>query len=111
VRGPFAITGQGRYVTDGIIDKQTPKTDPTQAGYDPALTGSTSQNRTSGHFTLNLNGSYNFDLGTSMMEVFASIENVLDEDPQFSSGAVGGANAIYYPTLGRTYRVGLRWRM
>lgn len=110
-RGPFMITAQGRYVTDGIIDKQTPKTDPSQPGYNPALTGSTNVNRTSSHFTLNLNGSYRFDLGNSMMEVFANIENVTDKDPQFSSGPVGAVNAIYYPILGRTYRVGLRLRM
>jgi len=110
-RGPFVFTAQGRLITDGVIDKQTPKTDPTQPGYDPALTGSTSENRTSSHFTLNLNGSYAFDLGSSMMEVFASIENVLDEDPQFSSGAVGGSNAIYFPIMGPTYRLGMRWRL
>jgi len=110
-RGPFMFTAQGRFITDGIIDKQTPKTDPSQPGYDPTLTGSTNVNRTSSHFTLNLNGSYNFDLGSSMMEVFASVENVLDEDPQFSSGAVGGANAIYFPIMGPTYRLGMRWRL
>ena len=111
VRGPFMFTAQGRYITEGIIDKQTPKTDPTEPGYNPALTGSTTENRTTSHFTLNLNASYNFDLGNSMMEAFASIENVLDEDPQFSSGAVGAINAIYFPILGPTYRVGLRWRL
>ena len=68
-------------------------------------------NLTDSHFTLNLNGSYNFELGSSTMELFASIENVLDEDPQFSSGATGGINAIYYPTLGPTYRLGMRWRL
>jgi hypothetical protein len=36
---------------------------------------------------------------------------VLDEDPQFSSGAVGAINAIYFPILGPTYRIGLRWRL
>ena len=100
VRGPFMFTAQGRYITEGLIDKQTPKTDPTEPGYNPALTGSTTENRTTSHFTLNLNASYNFDLGNSMMEAFASIENVLDEDPQFSSGAVGAINAIYFPILG-----------
>jgi iron complex outermembrane receptor protein len=110
-RGPFNFTAQGRYVTDGIIDKQTPKTDPTQPGYNPGLIGSVNDNLTDSHFTLNLNGSYNFELGNSMMEVFASIDNVLDEDPQFSSGATGGINAIYYPTLGPTYRLGMRWRL
>jgi outer membrane receptor protein involved in Fe transport len=110
-RGPFMFTAQGRYITAGVIDKQTPKTDPTQPGYDPSLTGSTNENRTTSHFTLNLNGSYNFDLGNSTMEIFANIENVLDEDPQFSSGSVAGANAIYFPALGPTYRLGMRWRL
>jgi iron complex outermembrane recepter protein len=110
-RGSFMFTAQGRYLTSGIIDKQTPKSDPTQPGYNPAFVGSVTNNRTSSHFTLNLNGSYNFDLGNSMLEVFGNVDNVLDEDPQFSSGAVGGANAIYFPILGPTYRLGVRWRM
>ena len=42
-RGPFMITAQGRYVTAGIIDKQTPKTDPTQPGYNPTLIGSVTE--------------------------------------------------------------------
>ena len=80
-------------------------------GTTPTLIGSVTDNRTDSHFTLNLNGSYNFELGSSTMEFFASIENVLDEDPQFSSGSTGGINAIYYPTLGPTYRLGMRWRL
>jgi iron complex outermembrane recepter protein len=110
-RGQFAFTAQGQYLTSGTIDKQTPKTDPTEPGYNPALVGSVTNNQTSSHFTLNLNGSYQFELGKSSLEVFGNIENVLDEDPQFSSGAVGGMNAIYFPILGPTYRLGVRWRM
>jgi iron complex outermembrane receptor protein len=110
-RDAFMFTAQGQYITSGTIDKQTPKSDPTQAGYNPALVGSVTNNQTSSHFTLNLNASYNFDLGNSMLEVFGNIDNVLDEDPQFSSGAVGGMNAIYFPILGPTYRFGVRWRM
>jgi outer membrane receptor protein involved in Fe transport len=110
-RGPFMFTAQGQYLAGGIIDKQTPKTDPSQLGYNPALVGSASDNGTSSHFTLNLNASYDFELGSSMLELYGNIENVLDEDPQFSSGAVGGANAIYFPILGPTYRLGVRWRM
>ena len=75
------------------------------------MVGSVTNNQTSSHFTLNLNASYSFDLGKSKVEVFGNIDNVLDEDPQFSSGAVGGANAIYFPILGPTYRLGVRWRM
>jgi outer membrane receptor protein involved in Fe transport len=110
-RGPFMITAQGQYHTSGIIDKQTPKTDPSQPGYDPNVTGSVSVNTTPSHFTLNLNGSYSFTWGRiEGMEVFASINNALDKDPPFASGATGGANPIFFPALGRTYRLGMRMR-
>lgn len=113
LRGPLMITAQGRFFTDAIIDKNTPKTDPTQPGYDPTLNGSITINRTKSHFTLNLTGSYDFSWANfESMQVFANIDNVLDKDPQFASGGAGfgvaSTNPIYFPTLGRTYRVGLR---
>jgi hypothetical protein len=113
LRGPFMLTAQGRYFTDAIIDKNTPKTDPSQEGYDPLLNGSITINRTSSHFTLNLTGSYAVEAsGLEHMELFANIENALDKDPQFASGGAGfgvaSTNPIYFPTLGRTYRVGVR---
>jgi hypothetical protein len=115
LHGPFTITAQGRYFTDALIDKNTPKTDPTQAGYNPTLNGSIDINRTDSHFTMNLTTSYRFSWGegdASGMEVFANIDNVFDEDPQFASGGAGfgvaNTNPIYFPTLGRMYRVGMR---
>ena len=103
----------GRYFTDSIIDKNTPKTDPTQDGYNPLLNGSITTNRTSSHFTMNLTGSYAFSLGNiETLEVFGTIDNVFDKDPQFASGGasfgVASTNPIYFPTLGTTYRVGVR---
>jgi iron complex outermembrane receptor protein len=111
-RGPFMITAQGRYISDGIIDKQTPKFGPGQPGYNPNFIGSVTNNRTSGHFTLNLSGSYRLDWGNvDALELFMNIDNALNEDPPFSSGAVGGANPIFFPTMGRSYRLGVRVRM
>ena len=70
VHGPFMITGQGRYFSAALIDKNTPKTDPQEAGY------------------------------------------LTDKDPEFASGGAGfgvaDTNPIYFPTLGRMYRVGVR---
>jgi outer membrane receptor protein involved in Fe transport len=64
---------------------------------------------------MNLTTSYRFawgDGGRSNIEVFANIDNVLDKDPQFASGGAGfgvaQTNPIYFPTLGRMYRVGMR---
>jgi outer membrane receptor protein involved in Fe transport len=46
------------------------------------------------------------------VELFGNIDNVFDKDPQFASGGAGfgvaDTNPIYFPTLGRTYRVGMR---
>jgi iron complex outermembrane recepter protein len=116
-RGPFAITAQGRYFEGAIIDKNTPKTDPTQPGYNPLANGSITLNTTSSHFTLNLNGSYAFRWGQGdeqNAELFANLDNVTDKDPQFASGGAGfgvaSTNPIYFPTLGRTYRIGARLR-
>jgi outer membrane receptor protein involved in Fe transport len=37
-----------------------------------------------------------------------SVNNLWDKDPPFSAGGTGGVNGIFYDTLGRTYRVGVR---
>jgi outer membrane receptor protein involved in Fe transport len=113
LRGPFMITAQGRYITSAIIDTNTPKTDPSQPGFDPTLNGSITNNRTSSHFTMNLTSSYNFSWANiESMEVFANIDNLFDKDPQYASGGAGfgvaSTNPIYFPTLGRTYRIGVR---
>jgi len=115
--GPYSITAQGRYFEGAIIDKNTPKTDPTQPGYNPLLNGSITTNTTSSHFTLNLNGSYRLTWGegdAQNVELFGSIDNVTDKDPQFASGGAGfgvaSTNPIYFPALGRTYRLGARLR-
>ena len=42
------------------------------------------------------------------MEVFLSINNLTDKDPKFAAGGVGGAYPVLYPSLGRSYRMGLR---
>jgi iron complex outermembrane recepter protein len=115
-RDKFMITGQGRYIAGAVIDNNTPKTDPSQPGYNPTLNGSITVNHTSSHFTLNVTGSYNFSWGgeTDNLELFANVDNLLDKDPQFASGGAGfgvaSTNPIYFPTLGRTYRIGARMR-
>ncbi len=37
-----------------------------------------------------------------------SVTNLLDRDPPFSNGGIGGANGVFYDTLGRNFRMGLR---
>jgi outer membrane receptor protein involved in Fe transport len=109
--GPFIGTIQSRFVNDGYMDLQNPKTGPDDPAYNPALSYSVTDNTTGKYFLFNLNASYDlkwFDL--ERFQVFGSINNVFDRDPPFSTGSVGGVNAINYDTMGRTYRVGVRMK-
>jgi outer membrane receptor protein involved in Fe transport len=40
--------------------------------------------------------------------VWLNVANLLDKDPPYSAGTVGGTNAVYFDALGREYRVGVR---
>jgi outer membrane receptor protein involved in Fe transport len=112
LNGPFSATVQTRYVSPGPLDLQNPKTDPTEPGYNPLLSYSVTDNSVGGYFVFGLNAAYDFKwFGTERFELWGSVNNVLDRDPPFSAGAVGGANATFYDALGRTYRVGVRLKL
>ncbi len=112
LRERFTITGQARYTGSGKLDLLTPRTGPSDPGFNPNLTGSVSNSDVPSHTTFNLSGSYDLQVGSlERMELFASITNLLDEDPPFSGNngfGVGGVNAAFFDALGRTYRIGLR---
>lgn len=111
MNGPFIGTIQSRFVSPGKMDQQNPKTGPDDPGYDPTLSYSASDNTTGTYFLFNLNASYDLKWGNlERFQVFGTINNLFDRDPPFSSGAVGGVNAINYDTLGRTYRMGVRMK-
>ena len=65
-----------------------------------------------------LSGTYNLkNIGAAdNLQLFAVIDNLFDKQPPFASGASafglsngnGGTNPVFYDTLGRMYRVGLR---
>jgi len=107
----FTGTLQTRWVAPGNLDLQNPKTGPDDPDYDPTVSYSASDNDTGNYFVFNLNASYDLHIANlDGFQVFGSINNLLDRQPPFSSGGVGGVNAINYDTLGRTYRMGVRLR-
>ena len=108
-QGPFSATWQGMYIKGGRLDLETPKTGIGEPGYNPNLVGSTNYPTVDNHFTMNMTGTYRLE-GDRLegTELFLSIDNIADKDPKFSSGGVGGAYPVLYPTLGRTYRLGAR---
>jgi iron complex outermembrane recepter protein len=111
LNGPLTLTMQNRYVSSGRLDQQNPKLGPGEAGFANNLSYTTTDPDVGSYFITDLTGSYDFQwFGLENVNMYASISNVMDRDPPFSAGAVGGANAIYFDTLGRSYRLGMRVR-
>jgi iron complex outermembrane recepter protein len=114
-RGNFSLTGQLRYVDDGLANRT--RIGPDEQGFVASAAPSPANgNRQS--ITLNsldsyevwsLSGSYNFELQDgNALQLWGSINNLTDEDPPLFGGATGGTNPIFYATAGREYRMGLR---
>jgi iron complex outermembrane recepter protein len=112
--GPFVGTLQTRWVSSGILDKQNPKTDPSQAGYDPTMSFSVDDNTIGNYYLFNATASWDFKpSGFEKLQVFLTINNLLDRNPPLSATATGtgGVNAALYDALGRTYRLGVRMKL
>ncbi len=112
--GPFTLTSLSRYISAGRLDKQNPKKDPRDPGYDPNLSYTINDATVPSYFVTNLTGSYDLKwFGLQNLNTFLSITNVFDRDPPFSQpttlgNGTAGVNAIFFDTLGRTYRLGMR---
>ena len=106
-RGPVSLTGQLRYIDDGKIDRTRVGAD--EPGYNSAALNSVTFNTLGAYQVYSLNGSYDFSgFGGNDMQLWGSINNITNEDPPLFGSATGGTNAIFYNTIGREYRVGVR---
>jgi outer membrane receptor protein involved in Fe transport len=114
-RGNFSLTGQMRYVDDGIVERtRIGPDDPAYVASAPASPAngnrqSINLNELGAYEVYSLSGSYDFQLQEGNgLQLWGSINNLTDEDPPLFGGATGGTNPIFYATAGREYRVGLR---
>ena len=90
----FTITGQARYTGSGKLDLLTPRTGPSDPGFNPNLTGSVTNSDVPSHTTFNLSGSYDLRVGgLERMELFGSITNVFDKDYSDGGGDLGTGGA------------------
>ena len=46
--------------------------------------------------------------GAKQINLWANISNLFDRDPPLLGGGSGGTQPIFYDTMGRLYRVGIR---
>lgn len=114
VSGAFSLTGQVRYVSAGVQDYLGC----VGSCIPPAGGASLSDNHVPSYQVFGLNTSYTFDnVGyAKTLQLWGAIDNLTDKDPPFASGTGGfgttngngGTNPVFYDTIGRYFRVGLR---
>jgi outer membrane receptor protein involved in Fe transport len=114
-RGNFSLTGQMRYVDDGLVNQT--RIGPGEDGFVATAAASPANgnrqsinlNQLGSYDVWSLSGSYNFELRDGNgLQLWGSLNNLTDEDPPLYGGGTGGTNAIFYSTAGREYRMGLR---
>jgi len=116
--GGFSITGDIRYIPEGIYDIR--RCDVSRGECDINDVNGITDNYVESRTYVGLSTSYKFDLfGSSKAEVFLSIRNLFDKDPPPADsngagtlgpvqGAGGPTNPVYYDTQGARWRTGLR---
>lgn len=111
-RGDFSLTGQMRYIDGGVIDRG--RIGPDDPAYNPSLPGSVGVNEIDSYEIYMLSGTYNFELSSgNQLQLWGTINNLTNEDPPLIGlggfgGGIGGTNPIFYDTVGRDYRIGVR---
>jgi len=101
---------QVRHISDGVYNAEL--VGPGQDGYDPLKTNSISDNHIGAWTYVNLNASVNvWKRGDQKLEIFGVINNLFDKDPPMDApSSFGPTNNVLYDVLGRSYRVGARFK-
>ena len=118
--GPLSVTLATRYIPEGLYSATNiGPDDPRYAGFanvgaQQTINGVTyspiNNNRVSGAYYFNLNGSYNFlQEGTRKLQFFASVNNLLNRTPPTAPSLTYPSNPNYFDQVGRYYRAGVRF--
>jgi outer membrane receptor protein involved in Fe transport len=113
-RGPLSITGQVRYVSDGTMDYNgVGPDDPRFSVGNPDE--SYSDNTVPSYQVFNGSAAYTFEdlMGARSVQLFGVVDNIFDKTPPIATGPAfgagnGGTNPIFFDTLGRSFRLGVR---
>jgi iron complex outermembrane receptor protein len=108
--GPASVSLHGRYIPSGIYNAAF--IGPEQDGYSIALPNSSNTNAVPSRTYVDVVGQYSFSLagGDNNLVVFAGVNNLTDaENPRFP-GANGSGNNVLFDPVGRSYKLGFRFK-
>lgn len=104
--GPWTVSTQARWVKEGKV--YADRFGPDDSNYNDNLANSISDNSLPNYVVWSLTGSYDFTIGETNMNVFGTVNNLFDKEPPLSGVGVGGTSSVFYDTIGRNFRVGVR---
>ena len=106
--GRFATTLETRYVGSGSLNALWLESPPGASTNTRPL--SVTDNSVDSAIYLSWSGSYDFmEGGDRSLEVFWAINNLLDEDPPIAPGGnLYPTNPVFFDTIGRRFRAGVR---
>ncbi|HWW65281.1 MAG TPA: TonB-dependent receptor [Sphingomonadaceae bacterium] len=106
---PFALTLQGHYISAGKYDVTL--IGPDDPRYNVSLPNSINDNRVPSYLLFNLSGRVNIiNEGGRQFQIFGAVNNLFDRKPPLAPGSTGYTNAILFDQVGRTFRVGARFK-
>ena len=113
---PYSITFTGRYTSSGKYNNGAIECTtgcPTSTATNPTI----NNNYVPSIMFFDLALNYNLTIGPSEAQVFLVTSNLFDKDPPLIAGTTstnywkGQANAAFYDRVGRTFRLGVRFKM
>jgi iron complex outermembrane receptor protein len=112
-RDSWGVSMQARYIDSGLYNVLW--IDPTDARYNPTTTDPVleplmvNDNTIDSATYLSLSGRYRLPMRTERSwELFATINNALDENPPLAPDGAYPTNAAFFDQIGRSYRIGIR---
>ncbi|HWL47728.1 MAG TPA: TonB-dependent receptor, partial [Sphingomonadaceae bacterium] len=106
---PVSLTLQGRYISAGKYDVTL--IGPDDPRYKITLPNSINDNTVPSYFLFNLSGSVDIvNDGGRKFQIFGAVNNLFDRQPPLAPGSTGYTNAILFDQVGRTFRVGARFK-
>jgi iron complex outermembrane receptor protein len=105
--GPATLSLETRYIQAGLFDATL--IGPGQAGYNVNLPNSINNNHVAGAVYFALGARYKLPFAKpDMLEVYGSIQNLLNRYPPVAPSNQGSTNNILFDPLGRDFRLGVR---
>jgi outer membrane receptor for ferrienterochelin and colicin len=106
--GKFSNTLQARY--NSQIRGDATLIGPDSAGYNPALSNSINRNIFPAMVYWNYSAQYDLKTGDQSLQLFGLVNNIADKSPPSTAIVAFASGGNPYDVIGRTYKVGLRFK-